>query len=47
MNDFFQTLEWAVMRFVQLIPLMIIFGFIGHALDKAEKESKNTDDKKK
>ena len=29
-----ETLEWMAVRFVQLSPLMLLFGFLGNLLDK-------------
>ena len=34
MVEIFETLHWMLVRFVQLIPVMVIFGFLGHLLDK-------------
>jgi hypothetical protein len=32
-----ETLEWMAFRFVQLSPVMVLFGFLGHLLDKDDK----------
>tara|TARA_B100000989_G_scaffold273026_1_gene230859 strand:+ start:523 stop:708 length:186 start_codon:yes stop_codon:yes gene_type:complete len=29
-----ETLEFMVVRTIQLIPFMVLFGFLGHLLDK-------------
>ena len=36
LNELFppETLRWMAYRFVQLIPIMLLFGFLGHLLDK-------------
>ncbi len=47
-----ETLHWMGVRIIQLIPLMIFFGLIGHLLDRdnarfAEKQKKEEEKKKK
>ncbi len=42
-----ETLQFMVVRTIQLIPLMVLFGFLGHLLDKDNKRWRRKENEKK
>ena len=45
LNELF-PLEWMAIRFIQLTPLMLVFGFLGHTLDMDNKRFKDKEKEK-
>ena len=42
-----ETLQFMVVRTIQLIPFMVLFGFLGHLLDKDNERWHREEEEKK